>query len=636
MHDNNSTWPWPDLERTQDTQIWLRILETTDVHANILPFDYFSGRDNVRYGLARTATLIHQARREAPNCLLFDNGDFLQGTPLSDITARPENGWTGVHPLIAVMNRLDYDAGTLGNHEFNFGIDTLLTALKGADFPFVCANAATARGRDPTGDTTLLPPTAMLDRTVTDTAGNRHALRIGIIGLVPPQITTWDQFHLAGRIASRDIVETARAHVPRLRQAGADLVIALAHTGIETGPAQPGMENAARALAAVPGIDAILAGHSHEVFPAPPSGPNPGADHAAGTLIGVPTVMAGSRGSHLGVLDLCLRRSGDAWRLAAHRAETRPVAPTPDGPVAPPDPDIASLIRPAHLATLRLTAEPIGESPQPIHSYLAQLRADASVLLVTDAQRAALARHLGDTPHADLPVLSASAPYKTGGRAGPGHYTDIPAGALTLRNAADLYPFPNALCGVRLTGADIADWLERAASCFNRLDPGRPDQTLWNPDFPGHAFDTIQGVSYEIDLSAPARYDHHGEIRNPGAVRIRNLCHAGAPIDPTAEFAVATNNYRAFGGGPYPVTRPDAFVHVSHEPIRDILVSHIRSGGAAARPPETPWTFTALDGATVIVETGPGLLSHPRDIAALGARDAGRTAEGFLRLVLPL
>jgi 2',3'-cyclic-nucleotide 2'-phosphodiesterase/3'-nucleotidase len=235
-----------------------------------------------------------------------------------------------------------------------------------------------------------------------------------------------------------------------------------------------------------------------------------------------------------------------------------------------------------------------------------------------------------------LPILSASAPFKTGGRAGPYQYTDIPAGVLTLRNAADLYPFPNSLCGLRLCGAEIADWLERAASCFNQLVPGRDRQPLWNPAFPGHAFDTIDGLGYEIDLSQPARYDNRGELTNPTASRVRNLRHGAAPLDPKAQFAVAANNYRAFGGGPYPVARPEALVHVGHLPLRDLLSSYIQNCGTVMQDTGTCWRFTALPGTSFLLETGPGLREYPGDISSAGAKDLGLTEQGFLLLELPL
>ena len=454
--------------------VQVRLLETTDVHSNLLPFDYYADSCETSFGLARTANLIKEARAQAPNCLLLDNGDFLQGTPLSDLTAQPDNGWTGPHPAITAMNYLGYDAAGIGNHEFNFGLDWLQEALAGADFPVTCANAVIEQGETVTEDETLLPPFLILDRQVTDNRGGRHDLRIGVIALLPPQITTWDHFHLKNRLSARDVIEAARAWVSRIRDAGADIVIALAHSGIDGHDHYPMKENVALALGQLPGIDAILAGHTHEVFPGPEAPDIAGADCRQGTLNGKPAVMAGFRGSHLGVLDLYLQQDASGWTVATHRSEARPVAEAGADPV-PADEDLKQLLFPAHRHTLDLIRKPLGKTAIPLHSYLALVRNDPATQLVARAQASALRRMVEGSADAELPLLSANAPFKTGGRGGPKYYTDVPAGDFRLRNAADLYAFPNTLCALRVTGAQVRDWLERAAACFNQITPGRPD-----------------------------------------------------------------------------------------------------------------------------------------------------------------
>jgi len=206
----------------------LRLLETTDVHANLLPYDYFTNRPVADYGLARTATLIQAARAEHKNVLLFDNGDYLQGTPLSDLAAAaatPRN--TIKHPVITAMNALNYDAATVGNHEFNFGLDLLQRCLRSATFPVICANLLHIDG--PGQLSPLFPPYLILKRELHDSTGAVHHLKIGVIGLTPPQATTWDQYHLQGRVESRDMIETAEQVIRDARAAGADLIVALAH-----------------------------------------------------------------------------------------------------------------------------------------------------------------------------------------------------------------------------------------------------------------------------------------------------------------------------------------------------------------------------------------------------------------------
>jgi 2',3'-cyclic-nucleotide 2'-phosphodiesterase/3'-nucleotidase len=615
--------------------IKLRLLETTDVHGHILPFNYLTRRGDTSAGLARTATLIREARREAANCLLFDTGDFLQGAPLIDMTGHPNSGWTGDHPAITAMNRLGYDAVGLGNHEFNFGIDWLLSTLGKASFPVTCANAVQTAGATPQDDKTLVAQYLVLDRALPDTQGQMHDLRIGVIGLLPPQITHWDHFHLENRLVSRSIAETARALVPEIRAKGADIVIALAHTGIEQKPPHVSEENATLALAEVPGIDAILAGHSHLAFPTPDHAGIEGVDVAQGLICGVPGVMAGARGSHLGVLDLTLQHTGAGWAVASSRAEARPVKPSLSHPPVRADPALCDVLEPAHQATLTLMEKPIGQTRKGLHSYLSMVRSDPVVHLIAQAKRDALHRIVPEQTLSGLPVLSAASAFRTGGRAGPRHFTDIPAGPLSLRHATDIYAFPNTLCALIVTGAQVRDWLERAAAYFNQIVPGRADQPLINPAFPGHHFDVIDGLNYEIDLSAPSRYGPDGTPSKRRGRRISNLRYLGQPIDREQEFIVATNNFRLFGGAPYASSDSVRKIFKSYLPVIDAVKDKLRAPDKDT-PASPTWMFRSLPGTSVVFETGPGLRRYPEDIAALGLTDLGDTETGFARFHMDL
>ena len=627
--------PIPTRRRDGSTTLFLRILATSDVHGYLLPFDYFTHRPDTDRGLARLATVIRDARDEAGagTCLLLDNGDFLQGTALTDLTGRPGNGWRGRHPVIRAMNRMGYDAGTLGNHEFNFGLDWLGTTLEQAAFPVLCANAVRAEGATPLGDTPWRPPYAILRRRLQDADGAAHEIAIGVIGLTPPQAATWDHAHLAGRLVLRDMVETARAWIPAIRADGADLVIALAHTGIDTGtgPDSPMMENAARALARVPGLDALVSGHSHRRFPGPDHALTAGADISEGTLHGTPCVNPGFGAAHLGQIDLTLAHGPDGWRVAGHRVSLRSARG------APPCRGMQRSLARAHTHTIRLTERPLGTIRAPLHSYLALARDDPGLALVNAAQRAALADALAGTEHAGLPVLSASAPFRTGGRAGPDHFTDIPAGPLRLRNLVDLYGFPNTLVGLVVTGAELRDWLERAAICFSRIAPGAADQPLLDPSVPGHVFDVIDGLRYTIDPSQPARFDLSGVLVAPDAHRIRDLTCEGRPVRDEDRFAIATNSYRAWGGGPFEALAERALIDRSDRVIRDILADHVTTCGPFTPAAHGTWRLATMpNGTSAVLSTGPGLRAHPGDIAAIGAKDTGTDAAGFLQLRLPL
>ncbi len=618
----------PQAPPSDIATVALRILATTDVHGHILPFDYFTNTPGLPYSLARLATLIASARSEVDDgaCVLFDNGDFLQGTPMSDLTPQPGQGWHGKHPVVEAMNRLDYDAASLGNHEFNFGLDWLQKTLPEARFPVVCANAVVRAGTTPDADETLLPPWQMLIRELRDNTGQIRTLRIGVLGLVPPQIMTWDHAHLNGRLICRDMVESACAWVPVIRAAGADLVIVLAHTGIGDGPDSPMMENAAQALARVPGIDALVGGHSHRIYPDPARSDHD-TDH--GSLRGTPFIKPGFRGSHLGVLDLTLAQDASGkWQVTTHHSEARAAADIP------PDPAFCRALAPAHAHTLKLTEREIGQTTTPLHSYLTLVRNDPSTQLVNDAQRTALTKGLKGGAYEGLAILSASAPYKTGGRGGPAFYTNMPAGPLRLRNIADLYPFPNTLCGILVTGGDIRDWLERAAICFRQITPGTSDQMLLDTNVPGHNFDVIDGLSYAIDLSQPTRYDLSGRLVAPKAHRIRDLCHNGAPVSDSARFVIATNSYRAYGGGPFRALAKTGLIHTCLRPVRDILAEYIAAQPRIAAQLRPGWRFAAMPDTRVIFDTGPGVRAHPGDLATLQADALGTTAQGFVRLGL--
>jgi 2',3'-cyclic-nucleotide 2'-phosphodiesterase/3'-nucleotidase len=309
----------PFSARAQAGQAHLRIMETTDIHVHVYPYDYYGDRPVDTVGLARTASLINGVRAESTNSILLDNGDFLQGNPMGDYMAYERGMSEGdQHPMIAAMNTLGFDASTLGNHEFNYGLPFLMNSVAAATFPVVCANVATEMAGSATADTTLVPPYVMLDRMLTDGAGESHPIRIGIIGFVPPQIMTWDRRHLEGNVQVRDIVAAAQAYVPQMREDGAEIIIALSHSGIGAADHTDMMENASVPLAAVDGIDVVLTGHHHRVFPGPDYAETPGVDAEAGTIMGKPGVMAGFWGSHMGLVDLMLERDGNSWRIASH------------------------------------------------------------------------------------------------------------------------------------------------------------------------------------------------------------------------------------------------------------------------------------------------------------------------------
>jgi len=575
----------------------LRILGTTDLHVHMLAWDYYQDKPSDEYGLARTATLIKAARAEARNTLLFDNGDLLQGNPLGDVMARVRPLQPGqIHPVHKVMNALGYDAANIGNHEFNYGLAFLKNAIQGAAFPYVSANVVEDSGPDK--GKPAFRPYVILERRFADETGQSHDMKVGVIGFVPPQIMLWDRLNLTGRVAARDIPATARELIPKMRAEGADVVVVIAHSGFEFGETVFFAENTVARLAEVPGVDAIVFGHSHGEFPGRFFNRHPKVDLERGLINGVPAVMAGFWGSHLGVIDLTLNRSEGRWKSAEPRSQLRPVYDrAARKAIAEPDPMVVEVVKREHEATLAYVRAEIARSAQPIHSFFAQVADDPSVQLVSLAQIAYAKKALAGTPHAALPVLSAAAPFKSGGRGGAQNYTDIPAGPIAVRNVADLYVYPNTVQVVKLTGAQVREWLEMSAVAFNRIDPaGAPEQNLINSGFPSYNFDTIDGVSYRIDVTRPARYDRSGKLVAPDARRIVDLRFNGEPIDDKAEFGVVTNNYRASGGGNFPGLDGSNIILSSPDENREALLQYLQASRTVQPAADNNWRIQPVPG----------------------------------------
>lgn len=632
----------PFAARAAANQAHLRIMETTDIHVHVFPYDYYGDKPNDTLGLARTASIIDKIRAEAGNSFLVDNGDFLQGNPMGDYMAYQHGMKEGdVHPVIKAMNVLGYEAGTLGNHEFNYGLDYMFKVLSGANFPYVCANLTKGQlAANPKDDTLFFRPYTIVEKTITDGSGAASELKIGIIGFVPPQIMLWDIKNLEGKAQTRDIVETAKAWVPVMKEEGADIIIALSHSGIDGSGQSDRMENASLYLAGVEGIDAVFTGHQHLVFPGPKSFDGiEGVDPVKGTLLGKPAVMGGFWGSHLGLIDLLLEKDGKSWKIVDFTTEARPIYHREDKKVVADVPDRADVIAAAsaeHEATLAYIRTPVGKTTAPLYSYFALVADDPSVQIVSNAQTWYIKDMLKETEYKDLPVLSAAAPFKAGGRGGADYYTDVPTGDIAIKNVADLYLYPNTVQAVVITGAQVKNWLEMSAGMFNTVAPGAKDVALLNTTFPSYNFDIIDGVTYQIDLSQPAKYDGDGKAVNPDSNRIQNLAFEGKPIDPAQKFVVASNNYRAGGGGKFPEIASDKVVFAAPDTNRDVIVRYIIAEGTINPSADGNWSFKPVEGATAVFESGPKARGLIADVKGVKIEDAGDGADGFAKFRLVL
>ncbi|WP_242319268.1 bifunctional 2',3'-cyclic-nucleotide 2'-phosphodiesterase/3'-nucleotidase [Bacillus cereus group sp. BfR-BA-01349] len=581
-------------EQTGESTVNLRILETSDIHVNLMTYDYYQTKTDNKVGLVQTATLVNKAREEVKNSVLFDDGDALQGTPLGDYVAnkikdqknRVDPSYT--HPLYRVMNLMKYDVISLGNHEFNYGLDYLNKVIEKTDFPVINSNVYIDDhdGNDENDEHYFDKPYHILEKEVVDEAGQKQIVKIGVMGFVPPEIMNWDKANLEGQVKAKDIVETAKKMVPKMKAEGADIIVALAHSGVDKSGYNEGMENSSFYLATeVPGVDAVLIGHSHT--------------EVKDVFNGVPVVMPGVFGSNLGIIDMQLKKVNGKWEVQKDQSkpQLRPIANSKGTPLVESDQKLVNEIKDEHQATIDYVNTPVGKTKAPINSYFSLVQDDPSVQIVTNAQKWYVEQELKKPEYEeikDIPVLSAGAPFKAGGRNGATYYTDIPAGTLAIKNVADLYVYPNTLYAVKVNGAQVKEWLEMSAGQFNTIDPKKTEeQPLVNIGYPTYNFDILDGLKYEIDVTQPAKYDKDGKVVNANTNRIVNMTYEGKPVADDQKFIVATNNYRG-SSQTFPGVSEGEVVYQSQDETRQIIVKYMQKIKNIDPAADQNWTFKPI------------------------------------------
>ncbi|MER6854569.1 bifunctional metallophosphatase/5'-nucleotidase [Streptomyces pilosus] len=506
----------------------LTVMGTTDLHGHVFNWDYFKDAEYTdaagnAQGLARVSTLVNRVREEKGrhNTLLLDAGDTIQGTPLTYYYAKvdPITAEGGpVHPMAQAMNAIGYDAVALGNHEFNYGIETLRKFEEQCDFPLLGANAL---------DTRTLKPAFPPYFVKTFRVKGAPPVKVAVLGLTNPGIAIWDKAYVQGKLTFPGLEEQAAVWVPKLRSMGADVVVVSAHSGSSGtssyGDQLPYVENAAANVARqVPGIDAILVGHAHVEIPElRVTNEETGRE----VVLSEPLCYA----ERLSLFDFELVFERGRWRVESVRASLRDAATVED------DPRITRLLRDEHAEVVAYVNQVVGSATETLTTVEARYRDAPIIDLIGKVQEDVVRAALAGTAYASLPVLSQASPFS--------RTSEIPAGEVTIRDLSSLYVYDNTLVAKLMTGAQIRDYLEYSAEYFVRTEAGTPVDVakLTNAGGrPDYNYDYVSGLRYEIDIARPA------------GSRIRNLTHDGVALDDARQFVFAVNNYRANGGGAFP------------------------------------------------------------------------------------
>ena len=650
----------------EGTTVQLALLETTDLHSNVLGYNYYSLSADTTVGMERTATLINSARSENPNNVLLDDGDVIQGTLLGDYQAVaspvPCSDTLAVHK---VMNALKFDGGGMGNHEFNYGL-TFLSQVTNRDFgitsvpkpngcgsptfPLVLTNVSGVASQKP-----IFDPYKIITKTFSAVAPGGSTvqvpIKIGIMSFVPPQIMSWDAKNLTGLVSVDGPVESAKKYVPEIRSNGADLVVALSHGGLDASAYSPNMENAGLYLSQT-GIDALLLGHAHLIFPQAKETGGPAidpsikalpasqVDYVNGFVNGVPAVMAQSWGRRLGIIKMTLKYQGGKWVVQKDKTttEARGFKYTDGKTNVAADPTFAPLVAKEHDATIAYAQQPLGATTDFEMSAFFALVGDVSAIqIVNQAQIDYVKTYIAKAlpAKAGIPVISCSAPFKAG-RNGPTDFTDVTPNATTsnpaslqVRNPGDLYLYSNNnVQAVQVKGSDLKNWLETSAKQFAQISTTSTSEQDLVP-----SYSTI--YNYDVFYAENNALTYQIDVTQPVGSRIVNLMYAGAAVDPSADFIVATNDYRAGGGGNFPGIDGSKTIIKSPDANQTVVSNYLRKiKTVTSASNDTPsWSFVKKATAgPVVLRSQPGKLAVAQSlglsrVTAEGALDASGYAK---------
>ncbi|MEH0846103.1 5'-nucleotidase C-terminal domain-containing protein [Micromonospora sp. CPCC 205711] len=533
----------------------LTILGTSDTHGNVYNWDYYKDAeyDDSKHndvGVAKLATLVNQIRAERAGkaTLVLDAGDTIQGTPLATYYAKQEpiTSTGETHPMANAMNILKYDAVTLGNHEFNYGLPLLATWISQLGFPALAANAV----NEATGKPAYLP---YVIKKVQLGGWDSPTINVGILGLTNPGVAIWDKGNVEGKLVFPGMVETAAKWVPIMRERGADLVIISAHGGdsgtSSYGPELPNENPVALIAQQVAGIDAILFGHAHaEVVERFVTNTATGAQ--------VLTAEPSKWGQRLTRMDFTVQKVRGTWKVVTKGATMLNTNTVVE------DPAVLAAVRGQHSKTVDYVNTVVAQSSEELSAAESRYKDTPILDFINHVQTEVVTKALASTSYATLPVLSIAAPFS--------RTAVFPQGDVRIRDVAGLYVFDNTLEAVVLTGAELRAYLEYSAKYFKTLAVGATvdPATISDPLVPDYNYDVISGVDYDIDISKPV------------GQRITRLVLPGTDtaVAADAQFVIAVNNYRRSGGGNFPgIVKTQ--VYNEQQEIRQLLIDWAQAKG---------------------------------------------------------
>ncbi|SDH19513.1 bifunctional metallophosphatase/5'-nucleotidase [Agrococcus jejuensis] len=546
--------------------VTLTLMATTDIHGHLQDWDYFQ---NAAYptedalGVARIGTAIDEVRAEQgeESVVVLDNGDAIQGTPLTYLYGYGDERDAVLadevdHPMAQAFDAIGLDAGTVGNHEFNYGLDLLEAYEDDLTAPLLGANVVDVASGQP-----ALDPYTVIERVI-----DGQTVRVGVLGLVTPGVRVWDRQHVEGVLEFQDMVTAAQEWVPQVA-AESDVVVVLAHTGqgtVEDAAYDPSTlpEDVAGNIARmVPGIDVLVAGHSHQDLP------ETVVTNAAGeqVLITQPAYW----GTSASEVTLELAPTAEGFEVSWDEGFAPVVTPHYGRDIPVESQTVLDAIGDEHQAAVDYVNTPVAESVEELPAATSRYEDTAIIDFINQIQLDTVDAALDGTEWADTTVISQASPFSRTAR--------FPQGQVTIRDIAGLYIYENTLTGVELTGAQLRDYLEYSARYFVQTEVGAtfdpatgtnaayPDRPEGVPDY---NYDVISGLDYVIDVSQPV------------GSRIVGLAHPdGTPIADDETFVMAVNNYRQSGGGAFPHVAAAPVVYDDRLEIRQLLIDRASAAG---------------------------------------------------------